>query len=452
MAERGANQRHCGESWRAPSPACAVLEFDRYHWLDPHSRRLCRTIRHQWRHSAGVPAWYRSPDMAAAVRGYCDLPGRCGVRADVLAHHDGSAARPAVGPGPRFGYRISSLSTIPATQPLVVVRPWRVMRPCRRHQAVGFSRLPHLHRIGGRRATGLRVPGSRRRWISRGRQAGRSAGADLCGWAAGRHVRNHRLRACKHLNYIRVAMVDYRDFWRADESFRASLRHYSVGPEGRLALKYWLWFGLVLIMLRLGLALSHDRRDVGRSITLVVAVLVAYAIPTLSPVKSYFLGAMFYGVFIVAMALNLCAIIRVLEGILSRLALSPALRRRLVAGIHLLPLFVVLSLFAYKCLPGRVELATRFSEDQTHDFRTATEKVWSLLQQKSLMPDAQASVQAGKIPVVIFSNPYPVTSATIELYAVQARMPLHVRGEYFDAWTLIRACVCSIHCRCSWCG
>ena len=46
-------------------------------------------------------------------------------------------------------------------------------------------------------------------------------------------------------------------------------------------------------------------------------------------------------------------------------------------------------------------------------------------------------MQAGKIPVVIFSNPYPVTSATIELYAVQARMPLHVRGEYFDAWTLI---------------
>src|SRR6478736_6581571 len=189
-AERGANQRHCGESWRAPSPACAVLEFDRYHWLDPHSRRLCRTIRHQCRHSAGVPAWYRSPDMAAAVRGYCDVSGRCGVCTSVLAHHDGSSARPAVGSGPRLGYRISSLSTIPATQPLVGVWPWRVLRSCRRHQAIGFSRLPHLHRIGGRRAAGLRVPGSGRRWISRSHQAGRSAGADLCGWAAGGHVRN----------------------------------------------------------------------------------------------------------------------------------------------------------------------------------------------------------------------------------------------------------------------
>jgi hypothetical protein len=92
----------------------------------------------------------------------------------------------------------------------------------------------------------------------------------------------------------------------------------------------------------------------------------------------------------------------------------------------------VLSLFVYKCFPGRVEVATRFSQDQIHDFRTATEKVWSLLQQRSLMPDAQAPVQAGKVPVVIFSSPYPVTSRTIELCAVQARMPLHVRGEYFE--------------------
>jgi hypothetical protein len=234
------------------------------------------------------------------------------------------------------------------------------------------------------------------------------------------------------VNYILLAMVSYRDFWVADESFRDSLLHYSVGPEGRLALNYWLWFGLALIMVRLGLALLHDSRDVGRSITLVVAVLVAYAIPTLSPVKSYFLGAMFYGLFIVAMALNFCAVVAGLEGILSRLTLSPALRRWLVSGLHLPPLVVVLPLFVHDCFPGRVEVATKFNQDQIHDFRTATEKVWSLLQQKSLMPDAQASVEAGKVPVVIFSSPYPVTSRTIELYAVQARMPLRVRGEYFD--------------------
>jgi len=46
-------------------------------------------------------------------------------------------------------------------------------------------------------------------------------------------------------------MVDYRDFWVFDESFRDSLLQYSVGVEGRTALSYWLWFGLALIMLRL---------------------------------------------------------------------------------------------------------------------------------------------------------------------------------------------------------
>ncbi len=234
------------------------------------------------------------------------------------------------------------------------------------------------------------------------------------------------------LNYIRIAMVDYRDFWVFDESFRDSLLHYSLGLEGRTALNYWLWFGLALISVRLGLALLHDRRDVGRSITFLVAVLVAYAIPTLSPVKSYFLGAMFYGVFIVAMALNFCAIIAGFEGILWRLTLSPALRRWIVSGLHLLPLVVALSLFAHNCLPGRVELATRFNQDQIHDMRIATEKVWSLLQQKSLMTDAQASVEDGKVPVVTFSSPYPVTSRTIQLYAVQARMPLRVRHQYFN--------------------
>ena len=43
-----------------------------------------------------------------------------------------------------------------------------------------------------------------------------------------------------------------------------------------------------------------------------------------------------------------------------------------------------------------------------------------------------ASAQPGKVPVISFSSPYPVTPATIQLYAVQARMPLDVRAELFN--------------------
>jgi len=41
-------------------------------------------------------------------------------------------------------------------------------------------------------------------------------------------------------------------------------------------------------------------------------------------------------------------------------------------------------------------------------------------------------VTAPKVPVISFSSPYPVTPTTIQLYAVQAGMPLDVRGELFN--------------------
>jgi hypothetical protein len=236
----------------------------------------------------------------------------------------------------------------------------------------------------------------------------------------------------KTIGYILRAMIYDRDFWTIDESFRTSLQHYSIGFEGQLALNYWLWVGLALAAVRFGLALLSDRRDVGATATILAAVLVAYAIPTLPSVKSYFLGAMFYGVFVVTMTLNFGAVIAGLDAVISRLMLNPALQRWLRSGLHVVPLAAVLLLFAANCFPGRVGLATALNPDQIQDIRTATAKVWSLLQQKSLMPDIAPSVQPGKVPVVSFSSPYPVSSTTIELYAVQARMRLEVRGEYFN--------------------
>jgi hypothetical protein len=330
--------------------------------------------------------------MAAAVRGYCDVSGRCGVCADVLAHHDGSASRPAVGSGTRVGRRHLLY------RPLLQRSRWSVFglgALCGLAAAIKPSAFPAsltcIELAAGAQLICECLEADGGGFRAAVRRAGLPPLIFVAGLLAGTFA-IAGFELVNTLNYIRIAMVDYRDFWVFDESFRDSLLHYSVGVEGRTALSYWLWFGL----------------------------------------ESYFLGAMFYGVFIVAMALNLCAIIGGLEGILSRLTLGPALRRWLVSGLHILPLVVALSLFVHNCLPGRVELATRLNQDQIHDMRTATERVWSLLQQKSLMPDAQASVQAGKVPVVTFSSPYPVTSRTIQLYAVQAHMTLHVQHQYFN--------------------
>lgn len=234
------------------------------------------------------------------------------------------------------------------------------------------------------------------------------------------------------IHYILKALVYDRDFWAIDESVGAAVLHYSIGSDGRLALNGWLWVGLVLVALRFGLAWLNDRRDLGGSATVLVAMLAAYAMPSLSSLKSYFTGAMFYGVFIVTMTLNFGVVVAGVDAMIPRLTLKPAWRGWLSSGLHLLPLAVVLSLFAANCLPGRIRLATALTPDQIQDIRTATERVWSLLQQKSLMPAAEPAIPPGRIFTVSFSSPYPVTPTTIQLYAVQAGIRVDVRGEFFN--------------------
>jgi hypothetical protein len=234
------------------------------------------------------------------------------------------------------------------------------------------------------------------------------------------------------IRYILNVMIHDRDFWVTDESFLRSLMHYSIRSEGRLALNYWLWVGLALATARLCLAVMNDRRDVGTACTILAAGLIAYAIPTLSNVKSYFLGAMFYGVFIVTMMLNFGAVVAGLDAVISRLTPRSALQPWLRSGLHLVPLAAVLSLFLANGLLGRVALSTAFTPDQIQDERTATAKVWSLLQRKSLVQGVEASAQPDKVPVISFSSPYPVTPTTVQLYAVQAHMSLDVRGEFFN--------------------
>ena len=230
--------------------------------------------------------------------------------------------------------------------------------------------------------------------------------------------------------YVLRAMIYDRDFWAIDESFRASLLHYLIGLDGNLALNFWLWIGLALIVMRAGLIFLYDRRDYGVA-TILAATLLAYAISTLPTNKSYFLGAMFYGVFIVTMTLNFGVVVADLDRALSRLTIKANLQRWLSSAVHIVPLAAVLSLFAANCFFGRIGLATRLNQDQIGDIRTATAEVWSLLQKKSLALDTTSPADR-RVPLVSFSSPYPVTSTTIQLYAAQARITLHVRGEYFN--------------------
>ena len=118
-------------------------------------------------------------------------------------------------------------------------------------------------------------------------------------------------------------------------------------------------------MFRIFLAISINRRDLGAAFTVLAAGFVAYAIPSVSNVKSFFLGAIFYGVFIVTMTLNFGAVVAGLDAVISRQMPRPALQHWLRLGLHLIPLAAALSLFIATSFPGRVRLSTSLTRDES---------------------------------------------------------------------------------------
>jgi len=224
------------------------------------------------------------------------------------------------------------------------------------------------------------------------------------------------------IGYIVNVFVVQRDLWTSGDSFWDGLRYYSVGPGGKAGLNFWLWAGLLLMILRLLLAASAGRAALYDAAVLLASIVAAYAIPSVAEIKSYFFGAIFYGVFIVAMALNFCETQTQIESrILTRR--DGVGLRRLSAGVRLLPLAAVALLFLKMVVIGPVSLALWINEQQQHEIRVATERVWQLV--RDAKPDRSGPLS------VAFSGAYPVAAGTISLYAAQAHIDLDVRSELF---------------------
>jgi len=230
------------------------------------------------------------------------------------------------------------------------------------------------------------------------------------------------------LTYILNVFVYQRDIWTAGEGFWAGLSHYSVGNEGKAGLHDWFWVGVALMGLRLWLAATKGRAAIHDAAAVLAAVVIAYAIPSVAEIKTYFFGAIFYGVFIVALVMNFCAIEEDIESRLAGSRFGPAIKRHALAAVRLVPLVVVALLFGQSVVSGRVSLATPLTADQQDAIRGGTERVWSLLRDAK-SNDAKSN-PTGPLSVG-FSSPYPVTPTTIQLYAVQARTTFVVRQEFF---------------------
>jgi hypothetical protein len=226
------------------------------------------------------------------------------------------------------------------------------------------------------------------------------------------------------IHYILNASVTQRDFWSGGEGFWPGLLRFSVGNEGTGALDFWLWVGLALMLTRLLLAAANGRAAVHEATAVLAAVVLAYTIPSVVEIKTYFFGAIFYGVFVVAMTMNYCASQASIESLFLRSQLGDAAKRYLLIGVRVLPLAVAALLFLKSVVINQVSLATFFTAQQREDIRAGTERVWSLLRDAKSDPSSTAKVS--------FSSPYPVTPSVIVLYAAQAQKRLIVGGEFFE--------------------
>lgn len=225
------------------------------------------------------------------------------------------------------------------------------------------------------------------------------------------------------VTYILHVFVGQRDLWTTGESFSAGLLRFSIGGEGQFGLHYWFAIGTGLMLLRLVLAAICGNAALRDAVVLLASVLIAYAIPSVAAIKTYYFGAMFYGVFIVAIVLNGCASLALIEQLLARFGLRNDIRGYLLTAGRVLALAFVLQLFLRHAIIGQISTATPLSAQQQESIRLATERLWSVL--RELKPETPGRLYVG------FSSPYPVTSATIQLYAAQAKMNLVVRDELY---------------------
>lgn len=225
------------------------------------------------------------------------------------------------------------------------------------------------------------------------------------------------------ITYILNVFVGQRDLWTTGESFWVGFLRFSIGWDGQFGLHYWFAIGVALMLLRIVLAAIHGTAALLDAVVLLAAVLIAYTIPSVAEIKTYYFGAMFYGLFIVAMVLNGCASLELIPALLARYGLGADTRRHVLTAGGVLAFALVVQLFVRDVVTGQISTATPLSAQQQESIRVATERLWSLL--RDIKP-----AEPGPLTVA-FSSPYPVTSATIQLYAEQARINLVVRNELF---------------------
>lgn len=219
-------------------------------------------------------------------------------------------------------------------------------------------------------------------------------------------------------DYIWRTLVVNRAFWALNAGLSEHAIYYFWGPgSGQIALGLGGFAGFGLFAARLWSALYIRREDRIRTLMLLSATVVAYTLPTLSEVKSYYLGALFYGTFIVASSLNLAAIVTFVAGILRSSA------GRWGSNLFCLTIFLALAAgFTREAIVREPRLATVFDETTREAIKSASAATWPTLR--------DLAAPSGRPLTVSFTSPYPVNPSLMRLYALRNHVPFAGHEEF----------------------
>jgi hypothetical protein len=223
------------------------------------------------------------------------------------------------------------------------------------------------------------------------------------------------LNASYVYHYIILAFVTQGEFWTPPGSTWDRLVFYSVGTAYRTGLYHTLWLGL--LFLAASSFLTWRRRDTGQLLRLLLyawVVATSYLVPTISPMKSYFLGGMFYGTFLLFTLTVMSLFFESLEETIRVGGYRTVLVK--YAALIMLLLVALTSL-------DRFSLATQFDSAGSADVRAVSSRIIAGI--------SSAAENKHHQILVYVPSPAPITSYYIRLAETMRNVDTIVQYGYY---------------------
>jgi hypothetical protein len=220
--------------------------------------------------------------------------------------------------------------------------------------------------------------------------------------------------------YIKSALVDFGDQSAVPGDFLFHLLYYSFGASGRLMLGDALWVLLAFWITIICYSAAFFRPLLPRLACYLAVILLAYAIPSQTVVKSPYFGSAFYGLLIVSTA-------AVLPDVWQNLA-----ERRLFAAIRGPVAGTICGMGALLLVVTNVlhpPLILVYTPEFRKDMQEGSSRIWGSVREQVL--EWKAGHSGRDVQNAIVLSPEPITAGALSLYAAIEDVPLRAHGLYY---------------------